>query len=170
MEKKILMIVAPENYRDEELNHPREVFLQKGYDITIVSKDTQTARGSQGDTTPVDIDLPQVKVDDYDAIVFVGGPGAESFFSDTKAHSIAQEATSAGKVLAAICIAPSILANAGVLNGKNATAFPSEENNLKEKGVNYTGEALTVDGKIVTASGPQAAKDFGNKIVELLEG
>lgn len=169
MDKKILIIVAPEDYRDEELDLPREIFLQKGYDITIASKDTQTARGTSGGTTPVDVNVSQVKVNDYDAIVFVGGPGAEAYFSDAKAHSIAQESTKSGKVLAAICIAPSILANAGVLSGKSATAFPSEEDNLKEKGAKYTSEAVTVDGKIVTASGPGAASDFGKKIVNLLE-
>lgn len=168
MTKKVLMIIAPENYQDNELGHPKEIFIQKGYDVTITSKGVENATGMLGGTTPVDIDISKVNVNDYDAIIFVGGSGSNAYFNDEPAHNIAKEAASAGKVLGAICIAPSTLANAGLLKGKNVTAFPSEESNLKEKGANYTGEPVTVDGLIVTGNGPSAAKAFGEKIVELL--
>ena len=169
MVKNILMIVAPENYRDEELEEPKKAFIARGYEITIASKGATTAKGMLGGSTTVDTDISQVKVEDYDVIVFVGGSGANVYFHDETAHNLAKNALSAGQILGAICIAPSTLANAGLLEGKNATAFSSEEQNLKEKGANFTGEEVTVDGKIVTASGPSAAEEFGNKIISLLE-
>jgi protease I len=80
---------------------------------------------------------------------------------------LAKEFNKDGKVVSAICIAPSILANAGILNGKKATSFPSQRNNINAVGT-YTGTPVEVDGKIITGNGPQAAKDFGKKIAEAL--
>jgi len=166
--KKILMIVAPENFRDEELLDPKAVFDKNNFKVTIASKAVKLAKGKLGAKVKVDYDINNILVQDFDAVVFVGGPGAAVYFDDETAHSIAREAFESGKVTAAICIAPSILANAGILKSKKATCFPSEANNLKSKGVRCTGEDVTVDGKIVTANGPAAAKKFGEKIAELL--
>ena len=85
------------------------------------------------------------------------------------ALSLAQKFYNAGKITAAICIAPVILANAGLLNGKKATSFPSEENALEDKGAAFTGNPVEADGLIVTAEGPKAARDFGKKIAQLLK-
>jgi len=73
-----------------------------------------------------------------------------------------------GKVIGAICIAPSILANAGILSGKYATCFHSEEENLKKKGARVTGELVTQDSTLVTGRGPEAAQEFANKVLSLL--
>lgn len=68
----------------------------------------------------------------------------------------------------AICIAPVTLANAGILEGKRTTAFPSVESDLKARGANYTGNPVERDGKIITGSGPEAATEFGKTIVAAL--
>lgn len=166
--KKILMIVAPKDYRDEEFEHPKEILKQNGYQITVSSKDTETAYGALGGWTSVGIDISKVDAKDYDASLFIGGPGANIYFKDPTAHKIVNDAYASDKVIGAICIAPSILANAGILKNKKATAFPSEKDNLEKAGAQFTGEKVTVDGKIVTASGPDAAKEFGKEIVRLL--
>ncbi len=168
MAKKVLMVVAPVNFRDEECLEPKKTFESKGMNVTIASKGVKTAKGALGASLPVGIDLSEVDVSEYDAVVFVGGPGAAVYFNNSAAMKIARDAAAQGKVLAAICIAPSILANGGVLEGVNATSFPSEKSNLEAKGANYTGADLTVDGNIITANGPAAAKKFGNAIVEAL--
>jgi len=109
-----------------------------------------------------------VDTKDYDAVVFVGGTGSSAYFNNQKALDLAKQFYDSGKVTAAICIAPTILANAGVLSGKKATAFPSERSNVNAVGT-YTGSSVEVDGKIVTGSGPEAAVEFGKKIVETLK-
>ena len=164
----ILMIVAPDNFRDEELFEPKKVFENAGADVVIASKGVKTARGKLGGAINVDKNIANVHVDDYDAIVFIGGPGASIFFDDGTALGLAKDAYEKGKITAAICIAPSILANAGILKGKKATAFSSEEDNLNAKGAVYTGRPVTADGKIITANGPGAAAEFGKKIMEAL--
>lgn len=167
--KSILMIIAPYNFRDEELLRPKEIFENSNAQVTIASKDVTTAKGMLGATVDVDKDISDINVADYDAIIFVGGTGASQYFDDSTAQSIAKDAYNQGKLVGAICIAPSILANAGILEGKRATAFSSEADNLRNKGAEYTGEAVTHDGKIITGIGPEAAADFGRTIVENLK-
>lgn len=165
---KVLFVIAPQNFRDEEYQRPRQVLEQAGWQVEVASRQVKEAKGMLGAKVSVDKDISQVNIDDYEGIIFVGGTGAAVYFEDQTALSIAKTAYEKGKVVGAICIAPSILANAGILQGKNATSFPSEEENLKNHGANYTGLGVTVDGKIVTASGPQAAEEFGQKLVEVL--
>jgi protease I len=82
---------------------------------------------------------------------------------------LARDFYDSGKIVAAICLAPAILAKAGLLSGVKATCTPDEEENLVAGGAEYTGAPVEVDGKIVTGSGPDAARRFGEKIVELLK-
>lgn len=165
----ILMIVAPKGFRDEECLQPKEILEKNGYKVVLASKGVKTATGMLGAQIPVEKDITKVNIADYSAVIFVGGTGAATYFNDPFALRIAKEADVQGKIVGAICIAPSILANAGVLKGKKATAFPSEEQNLIDKGAEYTGENVTIDGLIVTGKGPQAAKDFGKAIIEALK-
>jgi len=166
---KILMVLAPEDFRDEEYQKPRKVLEEMGAEVIVASKGVWEAKGMLGAKVKVDLDLSQVKIDDYLGVVFVGGIGASSYFNDENALNLARNFFEKGKIVGAICIAPSILANAGILSGKKATAFYSEEKNLVKKGTIYTGQPVTVDGKIVTANGPSAAEEFGRKLGEVLE-
>lgn len=169
--KRIVMIIAPQNFRDEELLYTREELELEGGDVTVASSATGTVTGMFGVTAKPDITLDQISVDDYDAIVFVGGSGSEAYFNNITAINIAQEAHSKNKLLTAICIAPSILANANLLQGKRATVWAGDKyiNILRTKGANYTGESVTQDGQIITANGPEAARQFGKTIVQNLK-
>jgi len=106
-------------------------------------------------------------------VVFVGGPGATEYVDDAQAHKVAQDAVAQDKVLAAICIAPEILAKAGVLKEKKATVWSSVADRgpikvLEDGGAEYVDQNVVQDGKMITANGPAAAKDFGKTIVEVL--
>jgi len=166
--KRVLLIVASMDFRDEEYLETRKVLESAGAIITTASSRAGESTGTMGSKITVDKGLSEVGSGSFDAVVFIGGPGAKEFFDDTRAHKLALEAVNQGKVVAAICIAPSILANAGVLNGKKATAFISEKDNMESHGAKYTGNDVTKDGKIITASGPHAAGDFGRLIANKL--
>ena len=168
-EKKALMIIAERNFRDEELLEPRKILENREIKVTIASTSLHQARGMLGATIKPDILLSSVKVQDYDVIIFVGGSGASQYWNDSLVHSIAQATVEKEKILCAICIAPVTLANAGVLSGKKATVFSSEISKLGAKGAIYTGKPVQVDGKIITGEGPQAAEQFGEAIVKVLE-
>jgi protease I len=164
--KNVIMILAPSGFRDEEYSIPRKVLEQYGANIKTASLNKDVV-GMLGRRDSVDMLLEEVK-SDYDAIIFVGGVGTKVYFDDPEVHELAREMFNKEMVVAAICIAPSILANAGLLEGKKATSYPSEKENLEKHGATYTGEKVTVDGKIVTGSGPAAAEEFGEAIAKLL--
>jgi len=163
------LIIAPENFRDEELFETKKVLEAAKIKTTVASSRTGLIKGMLGGIQEVKKSILDINVADYDAIIFIGGTGAAVYFDDAIALAVAEEAVRQGKILGAICIAPSILANAGILQGRMATAFASEKKNLISGGAKYTGEHVAVDRGIITASGPAAARDFAWKIVEFLK-
>lgn len=167
--KKALFVIAPSDFRDEELFHTKEVLFREGIESEIASRQPGEIKGVLGGIAKATIALDSANAADYSAIVFVGGSGASVYFDDSTAQNLAREALSSGKIVAAICIAPSILANAGLLKGKRATCFRSQEENLRQKGAEFTGKPVERDGSIITASGPEAAYKFGKEIAKALK-
>ncbi|MBN2518806.1 MAG: DJ-1/PfpI family protein [Candidatus Altiarchaeota archaeon] len=166
----VLMLIAPQNFRDEEFFQPKEELEKAGAKVVVASRDRQTSRGMLGGAVTPDLTLAEANAGDYDAVVFVGGGGSSVYFNNPIALQLAKDAYAKCRVVAAICIAPSILANAGLLKGKKVTSFPSEQGNLRAKGANYTGEGLTIDGKVITADGPKSAREFGRAIARAIKG
>jgi len=167
-----LLIIAPEKFRDEELFDTKSVLEESGFVTVIASKTAGVKKGMMGATAKAEISLGKVDVNDYKAIIFIGGPGASFYFENAAALNIARESIKNNKILAAICIAPIILGNAGVLVGKNVTCwddpFRTYSKKLKAKGAKYTGKEIETDGRIITANGPEASKLFGKAIVDAL--
>lgn len=168
MAGNVLMVIAKEGFRDEEYLEPKSILEKLGHLVTTASDSEGPCHGKLGAKAYSELALRDARAEDYGAAVFVGGPGASAFFDDHDALRIAKDAYSSGKVVAAICIAPSILANAGILDGKKATAYPSEKENLLAKGASYTDEMVCQDGKVITANGPDAARGFGERIAKAL--
>ncbi len=167
--KSVLFIIAPKNFRDEELMQPMRILHGKGAKMTIASTILDTVTGMLGEKVKPDMLLDSVKVDKYDAIIFVGGSGTTVLFDNAQAHRIAKEAKQEKKILGAICLAPAILARAGVLEGCTATAFSSVKDDIEKGGAKYTDKKVATCGKIITAPGPEAVGDFTKAIQTMLE-
>ncbi len=165
---KILFVIAPKNFRDEELEVPRRILEEKGYKAIVASQDTSEARGMLGAKVKPDLPLPLVKSADYSALVIVGGSGATALWDDTTLIRLVKEFVESKKVVGAICLAPGVLARAGVLAGLEATCFESASGELEKGGAKYVTRDVVVSGKIITAPGPQAAEVFGEALVKLL--
>ncbi len=168
--KKAVFIIPQENFQDDEFNQPLAIFQKQGIEVTVASTTLNEVTGMNGAKTTPQMLLKDLNVDDYDVVVFIGGSGAAQYIDDPLAHKIAQEAIAKNKILGGICLAPRILASAGVLKDKNATVYPTEGEKLKECGVNYTAKPVEKDGNIITADGPGSATEFGTTLVETLEG
>lgn len=171
LNKKIAMIIAFIDFKDEEYFIPREFFEKAGIEVVTVSNQSGMAQGISGAEVMVNIKLDDLKVGDYDSIVFIGGSGCLENLDNELSYSIAWKAVEQNKILAAICIAPVILAKAGVLKGKKATVWsdplyrtPIEI--LKKNGAIYQDASFVADGKIITANGPQSAEDFTKAIIK----
>jgi len=166
--KKIVMIIAPVEFRDEEYQAPRAVFEKAGCAVAVASDTAQECVGKFGLRVRPDLQLEVLTVRAYDAVVFVGGAGCKKFWDDPACHRIAREAASLGKIVAAICSAPVILARAGLLTGKKATCFAGDAELLKAEGALYAGRAVQTDGIFVTADGPASAAAFGEAVMKAL--
>jgi protease I len=163
----VAIIIAFENFRDEEYAEPKAVLENAGCKTTTFSTKLGTATGKLGMKVSVDKTIDQLNAADYDAILFVGGPGSFQFYHDPKVHKIAQAAAAQGKILGAICGAPPILGYAGVLKGKKSTMFDNT-GDFANVGAIYTGKGVEIDGNIITATGPHTAKAWGEAIIKLL--
>jgi protease I len=165
--KSVLMIVAFNNFRDEEYFEPKSILEKAGVKVFTASTGNE-ATSKLGKIIKVDMMLGEITEPEQDGVIFVGGEGASIYLSMVKAHKIARSYHEKGKIVAAICLAPSILANAGLLEGKKVTADSEEEKNLVRKGAIFVKEAVVQDGNIITGNGALASKEFGEKIAEAL--
>ncbi len=168
--KHALFVIAPKEFRDEELFVPQKILKENDINTTIASHKAGTCHGKMGGEVEAVIGLNQVNAEDFDAIIFVGGDGSQVFRDDPAARLLTKKAAESGKILAAICAAPTILAKAGVLDGKSATVFPDPhyQEILTTAGANLTCGGVEVDGKIITANGPEVVEEFGRKLAELI--
>lgn len=168
--KKVLIVIAQTGYQDFEYAGTRKGLEDAGFEVVTGSVGTGLCQGKLGGSVEATIALKNVEVKDYDRIAFIGGPGAKVLDSDSEAFRIVREVVAAGKPLGAICIAPRILAAAGVLKGVKATVWNEDGEQgdfLEEHGAIYTGEHVVVDGRIVTADGPASAEEFGKVLAGL---
>lgn len=170
--KKALFFVAEKGFRDEEYFEPKQILEDEGIICEVTSTNSEIAEGSQGAMIMPTINLDNLTIDDFDAFILVGGPGALAMGKDFRVEQIINEAYQKNKLLGAICIAPVILAEYGLLKDKKATVFPSGKDKIKEYGATYVDEDVVMDNTstiIITADGPDSAISFGKKILEFLQ-
>ena len=172
--KKAVLIIAYQGFQDFEYSETRRVLEAAGIEIVVASSLKGDAQGKSGQSVIIDKTLNELVVEDFDALVFIGGPGALEYVENSSAHKLVQQAVNQDKILAAICIAPEILAKAGVLKDKQATVWsdPVDKSTievLEKGGAEYVDQAVVVDGKIITGNGPEATVEFGQKIAGLLK-
>lgn len=169
---RILMAIAPDQFRDEELNAPRALFQELGWTVDVASTRAGEAKGMLGATENVSLLLDAILPSQYDAVLVVGGMGAPQYLWDNfTLHTILKTVYSNGKVVGAICLSGAVLAKAGLLNGRNATVYETPESldALKQGGAYYTAEPVTEDRRIVTANGPEAATAFGQAVIRQIK-
>jgi protease I len=168
---KILMIVAQNGFRDEELLVPKEMFERAGHTVRIASITRAKAHGSKGALVQPDMAMYEANPDFFECVVVVGGPGSPQLAEVGEVQTFVREAAKKGKIVSAICLGPLALATSGVLHGKNATVFPDRKaiSALRVGGAVYLKEPVVVDERIVTADGPENAGPFAQAIINMLK-
>jgi protease I len=171
--KKIAVIIAFRDFRDEEYFVLKEILEKAGAKIFTVSDLPGEAVGKDGGEAEVNLQLEKLNPGEFDAVAFIGGPGALKHLDNQDSYNIAKETVLKEKILAAICIAPIILAKSGVLKNKTATVWTgtfdkSGLNFFKENAVIYQDGAVVMDEKIITAKGPESIQEFAEVIIALL--
>ena len=167
--KKAIMIIASKNFRDEEYFVTKEV-LKAGGVYVKTACDKSKAIGKFGGEAAADILLDDLDISEYDAVIIPGGQGAVDFLDNEKTYTLIKEAANKGKIVAAICIAPTILAKAGILRGKKATVWStsldkSAINILRENDAVYVRKSVVIDGNIITGENAEFSQEFGEAIL-----
>jgi protease I len=170
---RIAMIVAPRDFTDAEFFEPMTVFVNAGAKVTVASTSRQAAESHAGRKIAVNQAIAEIKLDQFDALVLSGGMGAVKYLLDDEAlRSLLRASVKAGKVIAAICIAPAVLARAGVLRNVEATCYSDKAviDILKINGALYTNRKVVMSGQVVTGNGPEASKEFALAVLDTLKG
>ena len=157
----------------EELEAVTIIDLLRRAEITVVTAglDSRPVTASRGTVIIPDTDLESALLDDYDMVVLPGGlPGADHLDNDERIKNILIKMANSEKFTAAICAAPKVLANAGLLNNKKATSYPGFLDDLNLESTEICNDAVITDGKVITSRGPGTAMDFALTLIESLEG
>ena len=146
-----------------------DILRRAGIDVVTAGLVPGPVRASRGVTLVPDTSLEAVMADAFDMIVLPGGKGgAERLAADTRIRDLLIRAAERGRYVAAICAAPRVLAEAGLLAGRNATSFPGILDDRED--ITLSHEAVVEDGTIITSRGPGTAMDFALELVRLLLG
>lgn len=171
--KKIVMVIAQTDFRDEELFVPKDIFELEQGEVIIASTSIKKAVGMLGVEIMPNKKIEDLKITQFDALIIVGGTGSKKYLWDNETLlKLVIAANKEKKVIGAICLSPVILAKSSILIEKKATVFKTNETMeiFKKNKVLYLDEDVVIDDKIVTANGPSASKKFAQTIVKLLKG
>lgn len=162
---KVCVIMA-DGFEEIELVSIVDILRRGGVTVTIAGLKNELITGSRGIKIQPDASLDSIK-ELYDAIILPGGsPGYINLGNDKRVLDLVNKYYTEGKLVAAICAAPCVLAKAGILSGKKVTIFKGMEAQLKD--VKYINKPVVEDGNIITSQGPGTAMEFALNILKRL--
>jgi protease I len=168
---KRVAILTENGFEESELTSPKKAMEDAGIKVDIVSPQKEKVKAWNHDhwsiELPVDVNLSDAKVDDYDALVIPGGVMNPDLMRINKdCVNFAKEFLQSGKPVAAICHGPQLLIETGLLEGRNMTSYPSVQTDLKNAGVNWEDKEVIVDHGLVTSRSPKDLEAFNKKLLE----
>ncbi|HEY5602331.1 MAG TPA: DJ-1 family glyoxalase III [Gammaproteobacteria bacterium] len=146
-----------------------DLLRRAGIDVVTASLDSEPIRASRGTVLIADQILDQALQQSFDMVVLPGGlPGADHLNTDPRILKLLAKMADMNQFIAAICAAPKVLATAGLLSGKRATAFPGVLEKLSLPDTDIVKDPVVIDGNVITSRGPGTAMDFALQLIELL--
>ena len=171
MEENIYIIIAQQDFRDEELLEPLEVLKPTPYNPIILSPQQGECTGMKGVKIQSDKAIKDAVIDDNTrAVLIIGGKGSPALLEEKELGTLLYEAKENKLIIGAICLGPMVLAGFNMIDRKHATVYETQESKalFAEHNITYIKEDVIVDGNIVTANGPHAATAFAENVVEVL--
>jgi len=171
LNKKTVAILATNGFEESELIEPKKALQQAGADVHIVSLESGEikgwADGNWSNSYKVDKTLDQVTQSDYNALMLPGGViNPDLLRKDDKAVQFIRSFFENHKPVAAICHAPWLLAEAGVLKGRKITSYDSIKTDIINAGAQWIDQEVVVDQGLVTSRNPNDLPAFNRKLVE----
>ncbi len=164
MSKKVLCLLN-DGVEEIEIVAPVDALRRGGVEVVIAATHGMTVTSKGGMKIGADVSLTDVDTADFDMLMIPGGPAVEALLKDEKATELCKEFAAADKTVAAICAAPLILKDAGLLEGRRFTAYQSVRPDLG----GGLDERVVIDGKIITSCGPGTALEFGLALLAYLD-
>ena len=169
--KRIAFLMANEGVEQVEYFEPRKAVEEAGAEVDVIATESGQVQGfehlDKAETWDVDKTTSEAKADDYDGVVLPGGvANPDNLRTDEDAIRFLREFFEAGKPVGAICHAPWMLVEAGVVDGRKVTSFPSVQTDIRNAGGNWVDEEVVVDSGLVTSRKPDDIPAFNSKIVE----
>ncbi|QDC11329.1 type 1 glutamine amidotransferase [Oceanicola sp. D3] len=170
---KILMI-ATNGFEQSELEFPRDQLRAKGATVHVATLDGKPITGWEGANwgreAEADAEISSVASADYDALVIPGGQiNPDLLRVEIDVLKLVRDFHDTGKTIAAVCHAPWVLIEAGIVEGREMTCYNSIKTDLKNAGAHYVDREVVADNGIVTSRKPDDLKAFVSKIVEEIE-
>jgi len=168
-QNSILIFLSANNFSEEEYLIIRKVIIKAGKRIFITSDSHSVCNGDNGLKVKADTDFYNVNDKNFSAIVLIGGKGSKDYWDNETLHKIARNFQGAGKIVAAICSAPIILARAGLLSKIPATCWYEDKNELINLGIEYKDRSIIAENAVVTADGPRSAEQFAETVLNMIK-
>jgi len=170
---KKIAILATNGFEQAELLEPRKALSEAGATTEVISPNEGEIKGWKskdwGDTVRVDKTLEQANPQDYDALVLPGGVlNPDHLRMNPAAVDFVRKFVNTGRTVAAICHGPWMLVEAGVVNGKSITSWPSLKTDLKNAGANWVDKEVCTDGQFITSRKPDDIPAFNHTIIDAL--
>lgn len=165
----VLVVLSEKDFAEFEYSPVRSALEAAGFKVKIANAGGGESVGYDGSKVAADLSFDEVNAVDYMGVVIIGGDGVQEYFDNAKLQAIVNDANTNGEVVAAICIAPVVLANAGILKGMEGTVASSYRQALVDKGCDVQDEPVVEDDNIITGNGPDAAREFAEMVVTALE-
>lgn len=170
MAKRVL-IIATDGFEQSELTGPRDALNQAGIETVVASPESGEIKGwkhtNWGDPVKVDITLDDVKAAEFDGLVLPGGQmNPDVLRMNQTAVELVQAFVDSGKPVAAICHGPWLLVEAGAVEGRTVTSWPSIRTDLRNAGANVVDREVVVDGNVITSRKPDDIPAFSKAMIE----
>ncbi len=168
LKKNVLIILASSNFNEEEYLIISTRLKKEGVNIFIASDAFSLCTGSEGLKVKADVSFYNVHESNFSAVIFIGGEGILNYLNNDQLKEIARKFYTKGKLVAAICVAPLILAKAGLIKNSEATCYPKEKNTLESFGTIYVDKPVVISKNVLTGQSPSSSDEFADRLVNIL--
>ena len=171
MKQSKILIMATDGFEQSELMVPLEKLRETGATVHVATLDGEEIKGwdenDWGKSVPGDLKIADVAVEDYDCLVLPGGQiNPDLLRVEKDAVHLVREFVAQGKIVAAICHAPWLLVEAGVVEGREMTSYKSIRTDLENAGAQWVDQEIAISNGIITSRSPEDLPAFVDKIIE----
>jgi 4-methyl-5(b-hydroxyethyl)-thiazole monophosphate biosynthesis len=166
----MVYILLGDGFETAEALVPADLMRRAGIEVKLVGVTSKRVVSGQNVAVEADMTIQEVEFDKLEMLVLPGGLGGVDVIAKSiPAITLIQKAAEAGRWVAAICAAPTILAHQGLLDRRNAIVYPGMEEDMYSAIVNV-GKKIVKDGRFITAQAAGSSFEFGLKLIEVLRG